>query len=648
MTRPRPDLAQDLKSDHGPTLIHAPPNNTASSTYIHCVAPGLLLASPFSSCLLLFLTLLVSTTTTTTTTLVRTRIDQSVESNAEPQIHASLAHHIVQEMNTNTLSTPSPVESAFYYYGLPSKPALVARSSIELWEEPRGPEAYLVAKELKPVGPHDLNRVWESVVASAMVAYLEKQQVAWTSLDPVRIGYAGGEYFPVIIWVGVIPRSLPGEQGVEVALGCRTILMDNGVFDVHVEIRSSKTALQAKLYESVEMDNAVAQAIEPFTATLGLPICGAETPNIEGTGGFFFTDSTRPDKLFLVTARHVFFHPDFTTNEDYRLDSTSKAAKKVLLFGNAALELRTEAIRSEVSSKDHLLTHLAAKKKAIKGQDDKSAERRAKVESQEKDARNAITDLNNLLDDIARDWASPADRTIGHIVFSPRFDFGVEPGRYTEDWAVVEIDRSRIDNTNFIGNCIDLETSVSAESFTSWMCPRSADPPSFEYPGDRLLKFSGTIPDSEMDKPDEKTLDHNNEPVIMVIKRGGASGLTVGRLNSICSVVRYYFKDQPSQSTREVAVYPRNSSSGPFSQSGDSGSVVIDGKGRVAGILTGGAGATELSDCTYVTSINFLIKRLENFGYKPNIFPTVDNLQALNTSLSPVQPGGISDLVTVT
>ncbi|KIK08967.1 hypothetical protein K443DRAFT_498451 [Laccaria amethystina LaAM-08-1] len=129
-----------------------------------------------------------------------------------------------------------------------------------------------------------------------------------------------------------------------------------------------------------------------------------------------------------------------------------------------------------------------------------------------------------------------------------------------------------------------------------------------------------------MGKPDNKTLDHDNEPVIMVIKRGGASGLTVGRLNTIRSVLRYYFEGKPGQSSREVAVYPRNSKSGAFSEPGDSGSVVIDGTGRVAGILTGSAGAMKLSDCTYMTSINFLVKRLQANGYKPNIFPTADDL----------------------
>ncbi|KDN32940.1 hypothetical protein RSAG8_13972, partial [Rhizoctonia solani AG-8 WAC10335] len=49
-------------------------------------------------------------------------------------------------------------------------------------------------------------------------------------------------------------------------------------------------------------------------------------------------------------------------------------------------------------------------------------------------------------------------------------------------------------------------------------------------------------------------------------------------------------------------------------------------KGRVCGILTGGDGATDDSDCTYVTSINFLIKRLVDYKIKADILPLPANL----------------------
>jgi hypothetical protein len=74
-------------------------------------------------------------------------------------------------------------------------------------------------------------------------------------------------------------------------------------------------------------------------------------------------------------------------------------------------------------------------------------------------------------------------------------------------------------------------------------------------------------------------------------------------------------------------VLPRNSKfPSPFCEDGDSGSAVIDGVGRVCGIITGRDGGTDDSDCTFVTSINFLLKRLKSFGIDANIFPQASDL----------------------
>ena len=72
--------------------------------------------------------------------------------------------------------------------------------------------------------------------------------------------------------------------------------------------------------------------------------------------------------------------------------------------------------------------------------------------------------------------------------------------------------------------------------------------------------------------------------------------------------------------SKEAAILPRNSKSGAFSRPGDSGSAVIDRKGRFAGLLTGSAGVTEVFDCTYLT-INFLLKLTLEHGLKANLSP---------------------------
>ena len=175
-----------------------------------------------------------------------------------------------------------------------------------------------------------------------------------------------------------------------------------------------------------------------------------------------------------------------------------------------------------------------------------------------------------------------------------------------------------IGEVNFVGNAINLG-AIAVDKLTAWMDPHQS---SFNYSGNRL-RFGGLISDEEMLKP-TTNLGHDNT---MAMKKGSASDLTIGRLNTIRAFVRRYPTDgHPGKMSKEVCMFPRNSKSGSFSACGDFGSAVIDGIGRVCGIITGGDGSTDDSDCTFVTSINFLLKRLESFSVEVDIFPLAADL----------------------
>lgn len=67
---------------------------------------------------------------------------------------------------SSPLSPPSETEAKYYYYGLPSRPTLVARTGTTPWEAPTSPEAYPTAKELRPVGNHAIVDVWDGGLAA--------------------------------------------------------------------------------------------------------------------------------------------------------------------------------------------------------------------------------------------------------------------------------------------------------------------------------------------------------------------------------------------------------------------------------------------------------------------------------------------------
>ena len=384
------------------------------------------------------------------------------------------------------------------------------------------------------------------------------------------------------------------------------------------------------MYLPAPTAHATAQVLEPFSTSVGFPISAESTPSIGGTGGFYIFDPRRPGAIYLVTARHVVIRPE----EDNTLCNDRDRPRRVLLFSDPAIEKHLETIKSKVSCMELTVGDLEKRLEFSEGEKAvrRWGEEMAKMDqdaaqSQLNEARKAVGDLKTFLTDVSRDWGERSDRLLGHVVLSPPISFGVGKGGFTEDWAVIEVDKSKVDSTNCVGNAIDLGCKITKDDFKAWIDP--ANPLSFDYPVDRLYKFHGTIPDEEMWKPSPTggTFDREGNPIIMVVKNGSTSGITIGRLNDIRSFTRHYFGN-PGTTSKEVAVLPRNSDSGAFSYPGDSGSAVIDGKGRLAGLLTGGTrsglGFTEGFDFAYVTSINFLLERMSLHGLEASLLSPFD------------------------
>ncbi|KAH9074354.1 hypothetical protein EDB83DRAFT_2219130, partial [Lactarius deliciosus] len=58
-------------------------------------------------------------------------------------------------------------------------------------------------------------------------------------------------------------------------------------------------------------------------------------------------------------------------------------------------------------------------------------------------------------------------------------------------------------------------------------------------------------------------------------------------------------EDGTDKTSMEPAIYPYSHEDGAFSEPGDSGSIVADGKGCIIGLLTSGSGKTDPTDITY-------------------------------------------------
>ena len=126
----------------------------------------------------------------------------------------------------------------------------------------------------------------------------------------------------------------------------------------------------------------------------------------------------------------------------------------------------------------------------------------------------------------------------------------------------------------------------------------------FKYPANRQLRINGCLTREQLAKPDN--FDANNEPCIVVMKNGNSSDLTVGRYAGL----EAYTCNELGVESIELAIYNYDKESGPFSEKGDSGSLVFDGKGRMVGVLHSGLAKGGSSHVTYATPAWWVIEQL--------------------------------------
>jgi len=234
--------------------------------------------------------------------------------------------------------TVSELEANSYYAGLPSNPVLVYRTSTTPWEQPTGPEAYRELKELKPVFNHEIANVW-NVLGPKVCDSLDFEQVTWTSIDVVRFAKVGEAPGPVVLWIGVMPQSLSGEDAHTAAIRCLQLLESFQLTDVEVEFRESVVtrSVGPKLLKSVSSTNATAGVRGPLTPALGLPIAARATSYAEGTGALYISEGRdSEEKVYVFTARHVLFPPNAGSNELYNHMRTSQPRREVILPGPKA------------------------------------------------------------------------------------------------------------------------------------------------------------------------------------------------------------------------------------------------------------------------------------------------------------------------
>jgi WD40 repeat protein len=469
---------------------------------------------------------------------------------------------------TAPASTPYPPgeeEQTFYYYGLPSQPKLVARSSGFRWQR-QFSDQHEIRKVLKNIGNHPIVDQYNDNVIEDIINVLK--DLPWNAIDVLRIGYQFEDptKYPVILWVSVQPGSTTWAKCYHCAINCTAVLRKYNIPDVECEIKEAEIFnLAGPRLLKLQLQDSCRYERLPFTQTLGQSITQSNLKR-EGSMGLYLKQSNN-NRYFGLTCRHCVLDTD---NEAYSYTNRSQPALTIIQPGHKAFKEQDEQCKLDFEWWSGQGEHQEGKAEEIQALNDT------------KDILNRFRNLNY--------------RVIGYVFSPPRALH--HSGGWLRDWALIELDVEKFgeDLTNivYIGE-VPESTQRELAKYRPYFY--------FKMGRNKSLKLEGCIPEDDMKHP--KMTDMNDEPCLIVAKRGPITGVTWGRANEVKSVRR----TDPEVTSREWCVVGLTGQ--PFSAKGDSGSAVFDLKGRVGGIMTAGAGLTERLDTTYVTPMVWLLSDIK-------------------------------------
>ncbi|KAF5691999.1 hypothetical protein FCIRC_185 [Fusarium circinatum] len=526
-----------------------------------------------------------------------------------------------QENNSTSPSPqqPSEEERRDYFYGLPSSPLLVARSSTAAWSRHSSYD-FPEEKKLAVATGHAIQQPWNEPNSSLQISIIEALgDLDWTAIDILRVRYKRHvepngvkRENPVTMLISVPENSTTFIRGYEAVCRCKSILEDMGLGDVEVEMKEGKhfRSISGPLSPSKE-----AQGQQPlplrndqllpgplastmdynyrfhFTEYIGTNIAAFDNRKKEGTKGLYLRDSQDATTVYALTCRHVVY------NKEQLLDN-SQESLEITQPGQNTFDNMQYSF--QIQDKElYKLIHALGRGDLPK----------ASLEQQELN-RTKFTKLQGykpLFED------HPADQkfsAFGCVEFSP--PFRVSEGRLM-DWALIKLCKDKhTTELSQLGNKLPV-TGL----FRSMLEYKGV----YDTIGIRLNSEVTIGPDVISLEDLEAEIQDESSRGLIGMMHGGKSGFSIGCINGIRSVVREPIDGLPFTSQEWCTIGLDGSA---FSKCGDSGSVIFDIHGRVMLLLTGGVMRddprnTAGCDTTYGTPVVSVLEDIESYGYKVDL-----------------------------
>ncbi|KAI6023579.1 hypothetical protein BKA83DRAFT_4261450 [Pisolithus microcarpus] len=513
------------------------------------------------------------------------------------------------------------------FYGTPSG-ALCIYKSGDAWPVRTGPESWRFIREARSVHGHPLQPVW-CEVGERIYTLLDSKGVRWTSIDPVIFADAGEERFsPLLIWIGVEPKSLPYELANTAAEAVSFLLAEAGFSGIEIGFRESVVTRSVAgpkmlpfnfLRDSVRSYpflDSIPEFRKPFTPALGLAIAPLKNPQFEGTGALYFRESRDSKRVFCLTCAHVARPlPIYIRNTGLARKTKSHPPEKIIALGRSAYESAVKSMMNAIGELDTSIARLQSLNDEMgepkEDEPEDTTENRKEHLNLIKQSKKKIDAIYELHGEVTRRWTVPEQRVIGEVVHVEPITANHAPHGFTRDWALIELYNDKFDWDKFPGNRVYLGGNLSFLQYLSQMFPRPEDMSYSKYPMDGLLQASHAVQPHEIhNAPD---VDAHGEECLLVVKNGMRTGTTVGRLNGMESFTRVYDENGIKGTSIEIAVLPYGYMKDPFSAPGDSGAIVLDRNGGIVGMLTGGAGVTDNTDVSYLTPYWWLEQEIKKY-----------------------------------
>ncbi|KAF4474216.1 hypothetical protein CGGC5_v017052 [Colletotrichum fructicola Nara gc5] len=170
---------------------------------------------------------------------------------------------------------PSVDESNQYYYGLPSSPRLIARTSSDIWTPALSNGWGTRRKILRTVGAHPILAPWNDPeglypLSQTISNVLDKHIGKWNAIDIIRLGFEDADDLPVVMSISMDPldADISWELAYDAAFKCQAVLESLGISDVHVEMKESSLTrlLSTNPEESSTPSASVSVSAEATTA----------------------------------------------------------------------------------------------------------------------------------------------------------------------------------------------------------------------------------------------------------------------------------------------------------------------------------------------------------------------------------------------